>query len=57
MFRKDYNRRCFGCLVPQPRAKVKREAGDSVSNHIDGHSGTAPAAVSLTIPVICHCAM
>ena len=40
--RQDYNRRCFGCLVPQPRTEVKREAGDSRSIHIDGHSGTAP---------------
>ena len=40
--RQDYNRRCFGCLVPRPRTEVKREAGDSRSIHIDGHSGTAP---------------
>ena len=40
--RQDYNRRCFGFLVPQPRTEVKREAGDSRSIHIDGYSGTAP---------------
>jgi hypothetical protein len=38
----DYNLACFGCLVSQPRGKVKREVGDSESISIDGHSGTAP---------------